>query len=180
MKDEKEILKRFRAGDPAASDRIFDDYYNKVYTFCLKNFRNKEDAEEAVQEVFFRLWRDREKLKDLKDIEGWIFSLCLNIIRNHFRRLAVEQKHLRNISEDFKGRNHSTLPDVEFHDLLHRAEGLLDNLPLRQRTIFLLSTREQLSNREIAKRLNISIRTVDNQLSRAKTYLRKALKGYLY
>ena len=89
MPEDKNILKRFKEGDPDTFDQIFEKYYRKVYAFSLRNLRNKEDAEGAVQDVFYNLWKDRANLKELKDIEAWIFTICLNIIRKHFRRIAT-------------------------------------------------------------------------------------------
>ncbi len=78
-----------------------EKYYRKVYAFSLSTFRNKEDAEEAVQDVFNNLWKDRAKLKKLNDLEAWIFSICFNIIRKHLRRLAIEKKHLKIFTERY-------------------------------------------------------------------------------
>ncbi len=175
MPEDKKILQRFKKGDPAAFDQLFENYYKKVYIFSLKNFRNKEDAKEAVQDVFYNLWKDRAKLKELKDIEAWIFSICLNIIRKHFRRLATERKHLRVFAESYPDNDYSTDTEVEYRDLLEKTEKIIENLPLRQKTIFLLSRKESMSNLEISKKLNISVRTVDNQLTKSKAVIRKAL-----
>jgi RNA polymerase sigma-19 factor, ECF subfamily len=172
---DKRILDRFKKGDTDAFDTIFENYYRKIYAFSLRNVRNKEDAEGAVQEVFYILWRDRAKLKNCKDIEAWIFSICLNIIRKHFRKLAIKRKHLNVITESYIDSDCSTDIEVEYRDLLGKADEIVENLPPGQKTIFLLSSLELLSNLEISQKLNISVRTVDNQLSRARIFLRKAL-----
>lgn len=175
MPKEKNLLERFSDGDPTAFDQIFEKYYRKVYTFSLINFRNKQDAEEATQDVFYCLWKDRTRLKDLKDLEAWIFSVCLNIIRKHFRKLAVERKHIKVLMENAQDRDYSTDNDVVYRNLLEKTEKIIEKLPPRQKTIFLLSRKEAMTNVEISKKLNISTRTVDNQLSRAKSFVRKTL-----
>jgi RNA polymerase sigma-70 factor (family 1) len=175
MPGDKNLLKRYREGDPEAFDQIFEKYYRKVYAFSLSNFKNKEDAEEAVQDVFYNLWKDRAKLKELKDLEAWIFSICLNIIRKHFRKLAVEKKHLKVFSDSYLDSDYSTSNEVEYRDLLEKTDKIIEKLPPRQKTIFQLSRKESMSNLEISEKLSISVRTVDNQLSRAKAFIRKAL-----
>jgi RNA polymerase sigma-70 factor (ECF subfamily) len=175
MPEDKNILKRFKEGDPDTFDQIFEKYYRKVYAFSLRNLRNKEDAEGAVQDVFYNLWKDRANLKELKDIEAWIFTICLNIIRKHFRRLATERKHVSLFADQFVDSDDSTVAEVEYRDLLEKTGKIIENLPPRQKTIFLLSRKEAMSNLEISKKLNISVRTVDNQMSRANSFLRKAL-----
>lgn len=175
MPEEKEILKRFKNGDPEAFDQIFEKYYRKVYAFSLSNFRNKEDAEEAVQDVFYNLWKDKAKLKELHDFEAWIFSICLNTIRKHFRKLAIEKKHLKAYTENYLDSDCSTDNEVEYQDLVEKTDQIIEKLPPRQKTIFLLSRKESRSNLEISSELNISVRTVDNQLSRAKAFIRERL-----
>lgn len=175
MSVKKEIIKRFKQGDPEAFDQIFEKYYRKVYAFSLSNLRNKEDAEGAVQDVFYNLWKDRAKLQELKDLEAWIFSICLNIIRKHFRRLAVEKKHLKTYAESYLDSYFTTDAEVEYRDLMEKTDEIIEKLPPRQKTIFLLSRREALSNLEISEKLNISVRTVDNQLTRARAFLRTSL-----
>lgn len=175
MPEVKNLLQRYREGDPEAFDQIFKKYYRKVYAFSLSNLKNKENAEGAVQDVFYNLWKDREKLKDLKDIEAWIFSICLNIIRKHFRKLAVERKHLKVLTDDYLDSDYSTSNEVEYRDLLEKTDKIIENLPPRQKTIFQLSRKESMSNLEISEKLSISIRTVDNQLSRAKAFIKEAL-----
>ena len=175
MQTDKEIFKRLKEGDPDAFELVFEKYHRKVYTFALRNFRNKEDAEEAVQDVFYNLWKDRRKLEDVKEPEAWIFSIVLNIIRKHFRKLATEKKYLNTVSGSLPENDSSTLAEVEYRDLLEKTERIIENLPPRQRDIFLLSRKESMSNPEIAEKLGISVRTVDNQLSRAKTFIREAL-----
>ena len=175
MLEEKNILKRFKEGDPDSFDQIFEKYYRKVYAFSLRSLRNKEDAEGAVQEVFYNLWKDRSKLEELKDIEAWIFTICLNIIRKHFRRLATERKHVSLFADQFVDSDDSTVAEVEYRDLLEKTGKIIEKLPPRQKTIFLLSRKEAMSNLEISEKLNISVRTIDNQLSKAKVLVRKAL-----
>ena len=175
MPEEKEIIKRFKKGDPEAFDQIFEKYYRKVYAFSLSNFRNKEDAEEAVQDVFYNLWKDKAKFKELHDLEAWIFSICLNIIRKHFRKLAIEKKHLKAFTENYLDSDYSTDSEVEYRDLVEKTDQIIEKLPPRQKTIFLLSRIEYMSNHEISSKLNISVRTVDNQLSRAKAFIRERI-----
>jgi len=169
------LIEKVVKGDPTAFDQIFEKYHRKVYLFSLRNFRNKEDAEGAVQDVFYNLWKDREQLKRLNDLEAWIFSICLNIIRKHFRRLAIEKKHLKEIVDNYLDSDNSTGTEVEYRDLLDKTENIINKLPPRQKTIFLLSRKKLMSNLEISEKLKISKRTVDNQLTKSKAFVRKAL-----
>ena len=63
-------------------------YNEKIYAFSLVNLKNKQDAEGVVQEVFLHLWKDRARLKDVKNLDAWVFRLSFNVIRRRFRYLV--------------------------------------------------------------------------------------------
>ena len=175
INDEHKLIKKLIKGDAFSFDEIFERFNEKVYAFSIINLKNKQDAEEVVQEVFLNLWKDRAKLKELKSLDAWIFTISFNIIRKHFRKIARERKFLENFSETTLSNDNSTVIEVEYNDLLEKAERIIEDLPARQKTIYLLSKKEGLSNTEISKQLNIKNKTVENHLTRAKTFLRRAL-----
>jgi RNA polymerase sigma factor (sigma-70 family) len=129
----------------------------------------------VVQDVFYYLWNERAKLKVVKSLDAWIFTISFNIIRKHFRKLVRERKTLRNFSETTTSFDTSSATAVEYSDMLEKAERIIDRLPLRQKTIFILSQRDGLSNTEISSQLNITNKTVENYLTRAKATLKTAL-----
>lgn len=175
LKDEHILIKNLIQGDAVSFDEIFDRFNKKVYAFSLSNLKNKQDAEEVVQEVFYNLWKDRAKLKDLRSLDAWIFAISFNIIRKQFRKLARERIILQNFSEIKSPNDNSTVTEVEYADLLEKAGKIINKLPPRQKSIYLLSKREGLSNTEISTKLNITKKTVENHLTTAKTFLRRAL-----
>jgi len=171
---EHKLIKSLIKGDAYSFDEIFEKYNKKVYAFSFHNLKNKQDAEGVVQEVFLNLWKDRAKLKEIQNLDAWIFSVSFNVIRKHFRKLAREIKHLGKFEETTQHHDYSTITDVEYNDLLEKAEKIIERLPLRQKTIYLLSKREGLSNTEISSKLNIKRKTVENYLANAKAFLKKA------
>lgn len=173
--NEHKLIRDLIKGDAHSFDKIFAKYNAKVYAFSLRNLKNKEDAEGVVQDVFFYLWKDRAKLKGIKNLEAWIFSICFNIIRKHFRKLIREKNHLQKFTESFLSDDNSTATEVEYNDLLEKAEKIIEQLPDRQKTVFLLSRREGLSNDEISNKLNINKKTVENHLAKAKSFIKKSL-----
>ncbi|MGV8092157.1 MAG: RNA polymerase sigma factor [Mangrovibacterium sp.] len=154
--DEHKLIQDFVKGDALSFDQIFSKYNKKVYTFSFRNLKNREDAEGIVQEVFFNLWKDREKLKEIKNLDAWIFTICFNTIRKHFRQLTREKKHLQKFAEFSSEEDNATITAIEYNDLLEKAEEIIEQLPLRQKTIFLLSKKDGLSNDEISVKLNIT------------------------
>lgn len=172
---ENKLIQKLIGGDASAFDIIFEKYNKKVYSFSISNLKNKEDAEGVVQEVFYCLWNERAKLKVVKSLDAWIFTISFNLIRKHFRKLVRERKTLRNFSEITSSYDTSTDTAVEYSDLLEKVEKIIDRLPLRQKTIFILSQRDGLSNKEISSQLNITNKTVENYLTRAKATLKTAM-----
>lgn len=172
---EHNLIKNLIKGDAYSFDEIYELYNKRVYAFSFRNLKNKEDAEGVVQEVFLNLWKDRIKLKELKNLDAWIFTISFNVIRRHFRKLTRERKYLEKFKETTLTNDSSTITEVEYHDLLEKAEKIVEKLPPRQKTIYMLSKKEGLSNTEISRKLNITKKTVENYLTYAKAFIKKKL-----
>ena len=173
--DEHILIGKIIQGDASAFDKIYEHYNLKVYSFALRNLKNRQDAEGVVQEVFLSLWNEREKLKNIKNLNAWLFSVCFNIIRKHFRKLSYEQKYLNHLTDSKILEDTDTVTEIEYNNLLTEADKIINHLPPRQKQIFYLSRKNGVSNDQISQKLNISKKTVENQLSIAVTFLRKSL-----
>lgn len=156
INSEHRLIQGIINGDASAFDLIFEKYNKKVYAFSIKNLKNREDAEGVVQEVFYSLWKERAKLKVVKSLDAWIFTISFNIIRKHFRKLARERKTLKNFSEITSSYDSSSVTEIEYSEMLEKAEKIIETLPHRQKTIYILSQRDGLSNTEISTKLNIN------------------------
>lgn len=169
------LVNRLSKGDAFAFDELFNRYNTKVYSFSLRNLRNKEDARCVVQEVFLNLWKDHRKLKEIDNLDAWVFSISFNIIKKHLRRTAVENNFKKQLEASDELQDNSSVTEVEYRDMLSLAAKIIERLTPRKKEIFLLSRNEGLSNSEIAGKLNISEKSVRNHLSGAKAFLKKAL-----
>ncbi|MEA5129493.1 MAG: RNA polymerase sigma-70 factor [Proteiniphilum sp.] len=172
------ILRLLREGDEKAFEQLFHHYYNQIYTFVQTTLFNKTFAEDITQSVFISLWEKRETI----DPEANIASLLYIIARNHVYR-QTEQLLLKYKYEQYQQENVQENIDIE-EDVNNRfleniLSELIDKLPSKRRRIFLLSREEQLSNKEIASRLDISEKTVETQIRRSLTFLREKMKYYL-
>jgi RNA polymerase sigma-70 factor (ECF subfamily) len=172
------ILRLLRQGDEKAFEYLFHHYYNQIYTFVLNTLFDKTFAEDITQSVFVSLWEKREMI----DPEAKIAPLLYTIARNHVYR-QTEQLLLKYKYEQSQQENMQESNDIE-EDLNNRfLENILsefiEKLPSERRRIFLLSRKENLSNKEIASRLNISEKTVETQIRRSLIFLREKMKYYL-
>lgn len=174
LSPEQKLLKKLIQGDVLTFEKVFKKYNRKIYTFSYRYLKNKEDAEGIVQEVFLKLWESSSKLKKDSNINAWLFTVTFNAIRKHFRKLATEKKHVESYSRLFKNQQ-DEITDSEYFDLLEKATYLIEQLPPQQKKVFLLRKDKGLTSIEMAEQLNLSKKTVENHLNRARTFLKKAM-----
>jgi RNA polymerase sigma-70 factor (family 1) len=171
--DDKLIINQLKEGDVLSFDNIFKKYNKKVYYFALSYLKNKEDAEDVVQEVFMNLWKYKNQLNEYYVFSKYLFKITYNATCKKFRKVASDKKHVEELLLSYSLEDNSTKLDIEYNNLLETANRLIQSLPSRQKNILLLSIDDHLSNEQIAENLKISKKTVENYLARAKTSLRK-------
>jgi len=162
-----ELTNKLSKGDINAFDKIYRKFNVKVYSFAYKNLKCKEDAEGIVQEVFINLWKDRNKLIEIKNLDAWIFSISFNFIRKHIRELIRERKNINAYHSSISINNDSTSVEIEYQDLLKNTERIIERLPPKQKAVFILSRSNGLNISEISKKLHISEKTARNYLASA-------------
>jgi len=171
--DDKLIINKLKEGDVLSFDYIFKKYNKKVYYFALSYLKNKEEAEDVVQDVFMNLWKYRDQINEYYVFSKYLFKITYNATCKRFRKQASDKKHLEEVLQNIIIEDNSTNLDIEYNNLLETANLLIEKLPTRQKNILLLSIKEQLPSEQIALKLNISKKTVENYLTMAKTTLRK-------
>ena len=167
------LVKSLKKGDLYAFDQLFSKYSKRLYYFAKGYLGSKEDAEGLVQEVFLLVWDKRKELKEHLSFNAFLYTVTYNAIRKYFRKKAREKKYLDKFLEDYDGKHNKTVTDIEYNNLLELANKAIEKLPEKRKLIFQLSRHEGLTNLEIARRLNISKKTVENQIHSALKFLRK-------
>jgi len=172
------IVEEMKKGKEYAFDYFFNYYYPGLCVFAQKIIALPEQqAKDIVQDVFVKFWNDREKLDIRTSIRSYLFvsvrNRCMDVMRKKNRSLQLKE-----ISEgqDVADESFETYILSELESLLNRS---LDKLPERCREVFELSRLHGLKNREIAEKLNLSEKTVENQMTKALRVLREELKDYL-
>lgn len=179
---EQSLAASLKKGSVEAFDTIYRMYASKLLGYVSQATRNKEDAEEIVHDIFLDLWKSRERLQLDKGFKVLLFSLAYR------RRIDYFRKHLKSpIFEDYTNfQNDLVTTDdrpLEYNDFLKIFRKALEGLPEKYERLIILSRFEELTNKEIAKKMNIKERTVANELSLALKYLRSELdeiKSKLY
>jgi RNA polymerase sigma-70 factor (ECF subfamily) len=175
FQDDKLIINKLKEGDVLSFDSIFKKYNKKVYYFAISYLKNKEDADDVVQEVFMNLWKYRDQINDYYVFSKYLFKITYNATCKKFRKQVSDKKKLEEVLKNVIQEDNSTILEIEYNNLLETTNLLIEKLPSRQKELFLLSIKEQLTKEQIAQQLNISKKTVDNYLTMAKTLLRKSI-----
>jgi RNA polymerase sigma-70 factor (ECF subfamily) len=172
--DDKIIVENLKKGDVLSFDNIFKKYNKKVYYFALSYLKNREEAQDVVQEVFMNLWRHRDQINGYYVFSKYLFKITYNTTCKRFRKLASNKKQMEEVVRNSISEDNSTNLEIEYNSLLETSNELIKKMPDCQKNIYLLSTNEKLTTEQIAQKLNISKKTVENYLSKVKTSLKKS------
>jgi len=172
--NDNHLVELLQKGNVAAFDSLFEVYSPKLYGFALKYFKNETDAEELVQEVFVKVWENRQTLKSELSFKSYLFTIALNQIRKYFNKKATSLRYLESLQNDPEFSDQVMTDDYE--TTLRQIYQIIEQMPPRRREIFTKSKLEGKSSKEIAAELNISAGTVDNQVSEALHFIRSQLK----
>jgi RNA polymerase sigma-70 factor (family 1) len=185
-KTDNEIFAEIRSGSKDAFEFFFLKYYENLCTYAYGILRDKYSSEEVVQEMFIKLWENRQSLIIEVSAKSYIYRTVHNQCLNYINHLNVRQKYTNDkISENKHVIITAPLSDnypianLLVQELEEKIEKAIAKLPNQCREVFLLCRYEELSYAETAKRLGVSINTVKTQLKRAMARLRDELKEYL-
>lgn len=163
-----------KQGNSRAFNELFDRYGKRLYHFSIGYLKSAQDAEEIVQEVFLKIWKTREELLVEKSFESYLFTIAKNAILNTIRKSKSEQVYLT-YAKIYPGKNVLLDEELNFRELEKAYRSVIEQLSPHRKKIYVLSKEQALSNAEIAQMMNISIKTVENQMTSALSEIRKNL-----
>ena len=172
-KSNRELVLLIQKDDRVAFFYIYERYCKRLYGFVLKYLKQKEDAEEIVQEVFVKIWESRGKIDAYSSFESFLFTVAYNATISMLRKRASETKYIEHLKSLQHIDNPPDLADeIHFNELNGRVQSLLDELTPRQKEIFRLSREKGLSHDEIAEKLDISVNTVKKHIANTLAFLK--------
>jgi RNA polymerase sigma-70 factor (ECF subfamily) len=180
---EKYLVESIQKGDYQAFEILFKTYYPGLCALGRSMVHSKETAEDLVSDIFVKIWENPDNLHVTQSLKGYLMRSVRNSCINYLTRSYQKLKHLDSETTE---KLLSLLPqndsdpsgEILTAELEVKIIEAISTLPPECRKIFLLSRREELSNREIADQLNLSENTVKVQIYRGLSKIREALKEY--
>ncbi|MDN5286921.1 MAG: polymerase, sigma-24 subunit, subfamily [Mucilaginibacter sp.] len=170
-----------KKGDIAAFEKIYQLYWSGLYSYAYNILRNKVICEEIVQEIFFSLWNKRDELKITHSLKAYLFTAIKFQTLNYIKSEKVKKDYAASYTAFEKNFfDNSNEENIYFSDLKNKVENEVSKLPQKCQQIYRLSRDEHQSIKNIADLLNISHKTVENQLTKALKYLRSSLGDFLF
>ncbi len=174
---EKQLIEKIRAGDEQVFEELFRTWYSELCLFANQYIGSADISRDIVQEVFIRIWDNRENFHIHSSVKAYLYRAVKNQAISHLRK----SKPSTDISEAYNTR--SVIYEMD-ENLLLKDESLTNQiwkevgkLPERKRTIFTLYRKHGLSYKEIAEVMGITRKTVENQMGRALFFLRESLQS---
>ncbi|MFM7022283.1 MAG: RNA polymerase sigma-70 factor [Flavobacteriales bacterium] len=176
--DTKEQWSAIQQGSVKAFEVLFKMLYAPLCRHAFLILKDEVEAEEVVQEVFYQVWNKKHSLRIHESLKAYLYRAVHNDCANRLKHLKVKEKYANELR--YQDQDSDSSSDVEEEELSLRIQQALDALPDQCGVVFKLSRFEQLKYAEIALRLNISVKTVENHMGKALRILREKLKEYIH
>ena len=176
---DKQIASLLVKRDEAAFEQVFKTYYKSLHAYAFTILKEEDQAEETVQQVFFNLWERSENLTISGPVAAYLYRAVHNESLNFIKRQKVKEGHRLHVAYSMKNKSEHTQGNLISKELENKFREALNELPEQCRTVFQLSRFDDLKYKEIADKLNISIKTVENHMGKALKLLRTKLVDFL-
>jgi RNA polymerase sigma-70 factor, ECF subfamily len=177
--DDKALIALLRKDDPLAMKVIFNHNHILLCNMVLRMVRDTDQAKDIVQDVFVKLWRNRHNLEIEVSLEAYLKRAAINTALNYLERIGRWSNIELNEGDLSAFALNSTDRAFSFDELSQKASTAIQNLPIRTRTVFTLIRSEEMTYKEVAETLDISMKAVEKEMMKALKLLREALKDYL-
>jgi len=173
----EDIIRRLKNDDKSAVDELFSYYYPRLYHFSKSILKIENDIDDILQEVFVKIWLNRQKISNAETFKAYIFTITknevLNLIRTKLKDNAFRDKlYLKSVAREYQDQN-----QLEIDEIKTGIDHIVESLPEKRQQVFILSRTEGLTNKEIAQRLNISEKTVEDHITHAIKYIKNSLNN---
>jgi RNA polymerase sigma-70 factor (ECF subfamily) len=175
--DEK-LMQEIKADNMFAFDMLYNKYCKRLYKFAYSILKSPEESENIVQDVFLKFWENRNKINKDSSVKYYVFTIAYNSAISIIRKKTRESQFIEYLRSLQDLSQEPVNVDLEYNELTDKLDDIINHLPDRQKSVYMLHKIEGLKYSEIAERLNISVNTIENHMSRALNNIRKKLGNY--
>ncbi|MHC1706331.1 MAG: RNA polymerase sigma-70 factor [Bacteroidales bacterium] len=174
------LCREIRNGNKAAFEKVFRIYYASLCSYASTLSGSYEEAEEIVQDVFFRIWQDKDKLDIQISLKAYLFRAIRNGCLNHIKHEKIKINYARETVAIQNNTQPAWHHPMESRESQQRVMTAIEKLPSERQKIFRMIRLEERKYKEVAGILGISVKTVENQMGKAMRFLREELKDLLF
>ncbi len=175
LNNESELIHLMIQGDKKAFRRLFDHYWNNIYTTAFALTKSAELSEELVQDIFLKIWLKRDMLTNVTNFGGYLFMVAKHHIYNELRRKTSEKSFTTHLDQYFSSIAAGPDQAIILKETKQLIENAVKQLPDQQRTVYELSRNDGMDQSGIAEKLGISKFTVKSHMNKALQKIRQYL-----
>lgn len=164
-------------GDEKAFESFFHQHYQALVNYCNRMIQDIAASEDLVQQFFVTFWEKRQDLELKTNLVSYFYRSIHNRCLNELKHLKVKESYKQHNELERKAEE-TQLDQDENESIQHRVQLAINTLPEKRKKIFLMSKMQGMKYSEIASDLNISVKTVENQMGTALKHLRSELKNH--
>lgn len=170
---DKDLVLSMQKSNHEAFEKLFKRYAQKLFVFSLSYLKDANQAEEIVQEVFFKVWANRLSLKTNTFFQSYLFTIAFNAIKKSFNKKVKENQYKMDLIDQLANEQENVDFESNYQLVTEKLQQFIGEMPERRRLIFIKRKQQGIQVKQIAEDLDISIKTVENQITEAMKYLRK-------
>lgn len=179
LNSDEKLMCEIKADNMFAFDVLYKKYCKRLYKFAFSILKSSEESENIVQDVFLNLWENRHKVENDSSVKYYVFTIAYNSAISIIRKKAREYQFIEYLKSLQDLSQEPVNIEIEYNELKDKFNDIINHLPDRQKDVYLLHRVEGLKYQEIAERLNVSVNTIENHMSRALKTIRATLGNYL-
>ncbi|MDQ1166588.1 RNA polymerase sigma factor [Flavobacterium sp. SORGH_AS_0622] len=176
--DEKKLLLELSQGSELAFTNVYNQYKNNVYSTAFRITKSKILSEEAVQDIFLKIWQNRETLSEIDHFENYLYIISRNHLFNSIKKIAREATLASEINLKETGfiDTDTSIKDEQYNIILNQ---IVEQLPPQQQKVYKMAKLDGLSHQKIGESLGISTETVKKHMAQALKFIRLKISPYM-
>lgn len=179
---EKKNIEKLKQGDLKTLEYFFHLYSLPLTRYAYRFVEDEERGKDMVQEVFYKLWRDRENLTVDNSLEAFLYTCVKNECLNYLKHERIKcqyawfRKRIRSMEIQYYNHTDPSEENVRMEELREKIHKIIESLPDKSQQIFKMSRFEEKKNKEIAREMDISLKAVEKHITKVLKHLRKNLR----